>query len=123
MPRKNFAKLHLKIRIFVPVKSKASRKPKNRLHMLRNPGRTPNTREKPALLLPKLLGFALQFFIFRVCGGPWHSGLPSRYASAHNILLLKIKYVCVSEKHLKENFYLKFSITKKHKSVCLKELE
>ena len=32
----------------------------------RNPGRTPNTREKPALLLPKVLGFALHFFIFRV---------------------------------------------------------
>ena len=28
--------------------------------------RTPNTREKPALLLLKLLGLALQFFIFRV---------------------------------------------------------
>ena len=29
---KNFAKLHLKIRIFVPVKSKASQKPEKRLH-------------------------------------------------------------------------------------------
>ena len=66
MPRKNFAKLHLKIIIFVPVKSKGSRKSKQRSHMLRNPGRTPNTREKPTLLLLKLLSFALQFFIFRV---------------------------------------------------------
>ena len=65
MPRKNFAKLHLKIHIFVPVKSEASQKPKKRSHMLQNPGRTPNTCEKPALLLLKLLGFALQFFIFR----------------------------------------------------------
>ena len=31
-----------------------------------NPGRTPNTREKTALFLLKLLGFALHFFIFRV---------------------------------------------------------
>ena len=31
-----------------------------------NPGRTLNTREKPALVLLKLLGFALHFFIFRV---------------------------------------------------------
>ena len=40
MPRKNFAKLHLKIRILVPVKSEASRKPKKRSHMLQNPERT-----------------------------------------------------------------------------------
>ena len=33
---------------------------------IKNPGRTPNTREKPALLLPKLVGFALHCFIFRV---------------------------------------------------------
>ena len=66
MPRKNFAKLHLKIRIFVPVKSEASRNPKKRSHMLRNPRRTPNTCKKSALFLLKLLGFALQFFIFRV---------------------------------------------------------
>ena len=31
-----------------------------------NPGRAPHTREKPALLLLKLLDFALHFFIFRV---------------------------------------------------------
>ena len=30
-----------------------------------NPGRTPNTREEPVLLLRKLLGFALHFFIFK----------------------------------------------------------
>ena len=64
MPQKIFAKLHLKIRIFVPVKLEAFRKPKKRSHMLQNPGQTPNTCEKPALLLLKLLGFALQFFIF-----------------------------------------------------------
>ena len=32
MPRKNFAKLHLKIRILVPVKSDAFQKPKKRSH-------------------------------------------------------------------------------------------
>ena len=46
----------------------------------RNSGRTPNTREKPAVLLPKLLVFVLHFFIFRVLRGPWHSG-PPRYTS------------------------------------------
>ena len=66
IPRKNFAKLHLEIRVFVLVKSEASRKSKKRSHMLRNPGRTPNTQEKSALLLLKLFGFALQFFVFRV---------------------------------------------------------
>ena len=35
----------------------------------RNLGRTPNTREKPALLLLKLLGFALHFLMFRVSVG------------------------------------------------------
>ena len=59
MPRENVVKLHLKISIFVPVKSEVSRKPKKRSHMLRNPGRTPNTREKPAMLLLNLLNFAL----------------------------------------------------------------
>ena len=87
MPRKNFEKLHLKIRIFIPVKLEAFRKPKKRLHVLRNPGRTPNTCKKPGLLLLKLLGFALQFFIFSVWGGmtQWP---PSRYVSAFNLTKL-----------------------------------
>ena len=64
MPRKNFAKLHLKIRIFVPGKSEAFRKPKKRSHMLQNPGRTPNTCKKTSFAFPKTAWFCFTVFHF-----------------------------------------------------------
>ena len=50
-------------------------------------------RHKPALLLLKLLGFSLHFFIFRVLWRPWLGGLPSRYASGV-VLRVTANYCC-----------------------------
>ena len=72
---KNFAKLHQKY-VFSYRSNQKLLKNEKRVRMLRNPGRTPNICEKPALLLLKLLGFAFQFFILGSEGEPWHSGFP-----------------------------------------------
>ena len=66
MPQKNFAKLHLKIRIFVPVKSEASRKPKKRSHSggYSNPGARGKNFQKLMFSRKKRGGFDFVFHFF-----------------------------------------------------------